>query len=327
MEKINNKKMEKIKIVSLSLGSSKRNKFTNFKFQDFDIYLARVGIDGDYYTLKKLIKNLQDSDIDSIGLGGTDLLLFIEDKKYIIKDSYKLAKLSIKKSIFDGSIIKNIIEKKIIQNLIDQKVINNNQVVLQVSSLDRFSAVKTFIENNFKVLIGDLVFALKTDKIIYNLTELKKIANLLLQDVLNLPFYLLYPIGKKQEEEKDIKIYNIISKYIDKVDIISGDFHYIKKLGDLVKNKIIITNTLTNEDINKLKEFKVKKLITLSIYIDNRSFGANVLESIIGSIINKSQKITINPLHDNFNKLINIFTNYINQSNLINELEIGKIII
>ncbi|MCX7870759.1 MAG: quinate 5-dehydrogenase [bacterium] len=327
MEKINNKKMEKIKIVSLSLGSSKRNKFTNFKFQDFDIYLARVGIDGDYYTLKKLIKNLQDSDIDSIGLGGTDLFLFIEDKKYIIKDSYKLAKLSIKKSIFDGSIIKNIIEKKIIQNLIDQKVINNNQVVLQVSSLDRFSAVKTFIENNFKVLIGDLVFALKTDKIIYNLTELKKIANLLLQDVLNLPFYLLYPIGKKQEEEKDIKIYNIISKYIDKVDIISGDFHYIKKLGDLVKNKIIITNTLTNEDINKLKEFKVKKLITLSIYIDNRSFGANVLESIIGSIINKSQKITINPLHDNFNKLINIFTNYINQSNLINELEIGKIII
>lgn len=202
MEKINNKKMEKIKIVSLSLGSSKRNKFTNFKFQDFDIYLARVGIDGDYYTLKKLIKNLQDSDIDSIGLGGTDLFLFIEDKKYIIKDSYKLAKLSIKKSIFDGSIIKNIIEKKIIQNLIDQKVINNNQVVLQVSSLDRFSAVKTFIENNFKVLIGDLVFALKTDKIIYNLTELKKIANLLLQDVLNLPFYLLYPIGKKQEEEK-----------------------------------------------------------------------------------------------------------------------------
>ncbi len=319
--------MRKIKVVSLSLGSSKRNKFTNFEFEDFEIYLARVGVDGDFYTLKKLINKLQNSDIDSIGLGGTDLFLFIENKKYIIKDSYELAKLSTKKSIFDGSIIKNIIEKKIIQNLIENKIINNNQVVLQVSSLDRFSALKTFIENNFKVLIGDLVFALKTDKIIYDIKELKKIANLLLQDVLNLPFYLLYPIGKKQEEQKDNTIYKIISKYIDKIDIISGDFHYIKKLGDLVKNKIIITNTLTNDDINKLKELKIKKLITLSIYIDNRSFGANVLEAIIGSIINKSKNITINPLKDDFNKLINLFSDYINQNNLINKLEIGKIII
>lgn len=142
------------------------------------------------------------NNIDSIGLGGTDLFLFIEDKKYIIKDSFKLAKISTKKSIFDGSIIKNIIEKKIIQNLIDQKIINNNQIVLQVSSLDRFSAVKTFLDNNFKVLIGDLVFALKINKIIQNLNELKNIANILLQDVLNLPFYLLYPNWEKTGRRK-----------------------------------------------------------------------------------------------------------------------------
>lgn len=318
--------MEKLKIVSLSLGSSKRNKFTNLQFENFEIYLARLGVDGDYNLLKKLIKKLQDSDIDAIGLGGTDLFLFIEDKKYIIKDSYELAKLSIKKSIFDGSIIKNIIEKKIIQKLIDQKVINNNQIVLQVSSLDRFSAVKTFLENNFKVLIGDLIFALKIDKIISNINELKKIANLLLQDVLNLPFYLLYPIGKKQEENIDKNIYNIISKYIDKIDIISGDFHYIKKIGNLVKDKIIITNTLTENDIQTLINFEVKKIITLSIYIDNRSFGANVLESLIGSIINKTQKTTLHPLKNDFNYLINIFNKYIQDSNLINKLQIGKII-
>jgi hypothetical protein len=318
--------MEKLKVVSLSLGSSTRNKFSSFKFDNFDIYLARIGVDGDYYALKKLIKNLQNSDIDSIGLGGTDLFLFIEDKKYIIKDSFKLAKLSTKKSIFDGSIIKNIIEKKIIQNLIDQKIINNNQIVLQVSSLDRFSAVKTFLDNNFKVLIGDLVFALKINKIIQNLNELKNIANILLQDVLNLPFYLLYPIGKKQEEEKNKTIYNIISKYIDKIDIISGDFHYMKKLGDLVKEKIIITNTLTENDIKKLKELKVKKIITLSIYIDNRSFGANVLEAIIGAIINKTQNINLHPLINDFNYLIETFNNYITQNNLLNKLEIGKII-
>ncbi|MGC8734748.1 MAG: quinate 5-dehydrogenase [bacterium] len=318
--------MEKLKIVSLSLGSSKRNKFTNLQFENFEIYLARLGVDGDYHLLKKLIKKLQDSDIDAIGLGGTDLFLFIEDKKYIIKDSYELAKLSIKKSIFDGSIIKNIIEKKIIQGLIDQKIINNNQTVLQVSSLDRFSAVKTFIENNFKILIGDLIFALKIDKIIYNINELKNIANILLQDVLNLPFYLLYPIGKKQEEEIDKTIYKKISKYIDKIDIISGDFHYIKKLGNLVKDKIIITNTLTEKDIENLINFKVRKIITLSIYLDNRSFGANVLESLIGSIINKTQNTTLHPLKHDFNYLINTFNKYIQESNLINKLQIGKII-
>ena len=71
-------------------------------------------------------------------------------------------------------------------------------------------------------------------------------------------------------------------------DIIAGDFIYIKKhIPEQMEGKIILTNTVTLEDIDFLRERGVKMLITSTPELNGRSFGTNVMEAVLLSLINK----------------------------------------
>jgi hypothetical protein len=55
-----------------------------------------------------------------------------------------------------------------------------------------------------------------------------------------------------------------------------------------LNGKIILTNTVTNDDIIDLKSRGVSYLITTTPEFNNRSFGTNVLEAVLVSILNKN---------------------------------------
>ena len=117
-----------------------------------------------------------------------------------------------------------------------------------------------------------------------DLNKFGKAADLLIPLVTRLPFKMLYPTGDKQKDgaKRDY------SKYYNKVDIIAGDYHYIKRyLPDNMEGKTIITNTVTSEDVETLKRKKTKILITAAPSFNGRSFGANVIEAVMVSISGK----------------------------------------
>ncbi len=306
--------------VSISLGSSTRDKFISFNIGDNVINICRMGFDGDLVIAKKMIEKLQDEEVDSIGLGGIDLLLFINNNYFVIKDAKILYDQSYRIPVVDGSITKRILEPVIVENLIKDGILKRDQKVLLVSSLDRFQTLLTFLNSGFNVLIGDLVFALKVDKILNNPKEIEEIAKILLSDVLNLPFNLIYPIGKEQEKD-DEAILNIIKKY--DFDIVFGDFHYIRKIQKLLKNKIVITNTLTDKNIEELKKIEVKLLISTGIYVEGRSFGANVTDSIFAAYCLKLKNKKISPFEPLDRQ---IYLEFVNDFLRIGELK-GKVII
>ncbi|MFN3995039.1 MAG: quinate 5-dehydrogenase [bacterium] len=281
--------------VSVSLGSSKRDKFVSFSLKGYTVNIYRIGVDGDFLMAQEIIRKLQDEDVDAISLGGIDLLLFINQEYFVIKDAYKLYKKSNKKPVVDGSITKRILEPFIIKKIIDKKIINPNQKVLVVSSLDRFESLRCFLEAGFKTMIADMIFALKVDKMIFNVEELKDLAKFLLPDVLNLPFNLIYPTGKSQGK-RDEKIFNIVKNY--DFDIVVGDFHYINKILDLLKNKIVITNTLTDKDIDNLRKVNVGKVVTTGVFMEGRSFGANVMDCIFAAYCYKNKGLKISPFEE-----------------------------
>jgi hypothetical protein len=112
---------------------------------------------------------------------------------------------------------------------------------------------------------------------------LEIIAGLIAPIVVNLPFDSLYPTGSKQDV-----IIPKFSKYYYEADIIAGDFLYIRRyLPDHLEGKIIITNTTTPEDVKLLQERGVKLLVTTTPEMEGRSFGTNVMEALLVSIIGK----------------------------------------
>jgi hypothetical protein len=95
--------------------------------------------------------------------------------------------------------------------------------------------------------------------------------------IVRLPFSMLYPTGERQGENKPRQV-----KYFLENDIIAGDFHFIRQYMPLeLPGKIIITNTVTKDDIGFLKERGVKTLITTTPEMEGRSFGTNILEALL----------------------------------------------
>jgi hypothetical protein len=112
-----------------------------------------------------------------------------------------------------------------------------------------------------------------------------------------MPFEMLYPTGKKQEE----KNYKYMDYFLEN-DIIAGDFLYINKyMPDNMKGKVIITNTVTEKDIDNLKKAGASLLVTTTPELNGRSFGTNVMEALIVAVSGKRPEELS---EDNYSELI-----------------------
>lgn len=272
------------KVVSISLGSAKRNHKAIDIFMGERIEVERIGTDGDYQKAIKLIQEL-DGKVDAIGLGGIDLYLYIGSKRHTIRDASRLANNAAITPIVDGSGLKNTLERQVINQLVDLGIEIRNQKVLVVSGVDRFGMVESLIKHGAKVTFGDLIFGLGIPIPITSLKVFQRIAKIIVPIICQVPFKMLYPIGKEQE-----KIYKKYSRYYHEADIVAGDFHFIKKfLPDDMRGKTIITNTITDDDVIMLRKIGAKTLITTTPEIQGRSFGTNVMEALIIALSNKNK--------------------------------------
>jgi hypothetical protein len=276
------------RIVSVSLGSSKRDHYAEVEIIGEKFVVERIGTDGSIKKAVDIIRFL-DGKVDAFGMGGIDLYLWAGEKRFIIREALPLKNAAIKTPILDGSGLKNTLERKVIQYLDENDIVRfHDKKVLIPCALDRFGMAESIEYYGGKLILGDIIFALGLNIPIYSLKKLYTIAKLIAPVVCKLPFHMLYPTGNKQDKTINSKL----ADFYEKAEIIAGDYHYIKRyMPDSLKGKIIITNTLTESDIKELKERGVTLLITSTPKIGNRSFGTNVLEAMIVSILNSQDQI------------------------------------
>lgn len=267
------------RIVSVSIGSSGRNKSVETEILGEKYSIERIGTDGDIQRAIEMIREL-DGRVQAFGMGGIDLYLTTgASRKYIIREAVPIMQAAEKTPIVDGTGIKNTLEKRVVEYLHEKKIIDLRcGKVLITSAADRFRMAETFANLGYSVTIGDLIFVLGIPLPIRSLNTFRRIADLLIPLVTKLPFEVLYPTGEKQKENHHEKF----TKFYDDADIIAGDFHYIKKYMPLqMKDKIIVTNTVTPEDAAALKTRGVRILVTTTPEWDGRSFGTNVVEALL----------------------------------------------
>ncbi|MBP8614579.1 MAG: quinate 5-dehydrogenase [Firmicutes bacterium] len=291
-------------VVSVSLGSSKRNKRTEQEFLGEKTIVERIGTDGSIEKAIEIIKEL-DGKVDAFGMGGIDLYVSCGKKRYILKDAIPIAQAAQKTPIVDGSRLKGTLERRVIQYLDRElKVPFDDKKVLLVSGMDRFGMAEALQETGCDLVLGDLVFILNIPIPLKSLSALDKIARAVAPIVVKLPFSMLYPTGEKQDTVQSKK--SVHTKFYNEADIIAGDFLLVKKhMPEDMTGKSIITNTVTAEDVDLLRERGLSTLITTTPEMDGRSFGTNVMEALIVSLLKKMpEEITddeINELLDRLN--------------------------
>lgn len=272
-------------VVSISLGSSQRDHQVETELLGVPFLIERRGVDGDLRRAKALIQEL-DGQVDAIGLGGLDVYLYSKTKRYALRDGLKLLALAQKTPAVDGSGLKNTLEREVIRQLAENGPFPlRDRRVLMVCAMDRFGMAQALEEAGAKTMYGDLIFTLEVDQPILTLDELAERADKLLPDLCKLPISMVYPTGSKQAL---IEPTPMTDKYYAQADIIAGDFLFIRRrLPQDLQGKAIITNTVTAQDLEELRQRGAAYLVTTTPEFKGRSFGTNVMEAIFISLLGK----------------------------------------
>lgn len=272
-------------VVSVSIGSSKRDHRVELNFKGEKVIVERVGTDGDINKAIEIISSL-DGKADAFGMGGIDLYLRAGDKKYIIKDAVQIKNAAKITPMVDGSGLKSTLERNLPRYINDNIVALSGKKAFILTAVDRYGMAEGFDEMGCSLILGDVMTALGFNIPIYSLKKLERIASIIAPIACRLPFDMLYPTGKAQNKEENFA--GKYDKYFHMADIIAGDFHYVRRfLPYDAEGKIIVTNTVTKEDVEWLRERNAGILVTSTPNLSGRSFGTNVIEALAVAMLEK----------------------------------------
>jgi hypothetical protein len=276
--------------VSISIGSSKRNKKVEVTLLGEQVSIERIGTDGDMEAAALKYKEL-DGQVDAFGVGGADLGAIVEGKFYPFHSVQKLVRYIKKTPVVDGGGLKNTLENKapaFLEKKIKDYLDQHGRKVMVAVGVDRWGLSKSFVEAGYETVFCDLMFALGVPIPIRTIGGLRTLAGIMIPIVTRFPFEWLYPTGEKQDERTPK-----YEKYYQWATVVAGDCHYIKKhMPDDMKGKVIVTNTTTPEDVELFKKCGVKYLITTTPVMDGRSFGVNMMEATLVAISGKNRPLT-----------------------------------
>lgn len=273
------------RVVSVSIGSSKRDHRVELNIKGEAVVIERIGTDGDIRKAIQLITEL-DGTVDAFGMGGIDVYLAAGKSRYVIRDAVPIQEAAKKTPIVDGSGLKVSMEKEL-PGFIDRNVIRlTGKKVFILPAVDRYGMAEGFQDMGCELVLGDLMVALGINIPIKSLRALDRMASIVAPIACRLPFEMLYPTGKDQN--KGTSKTGKIDRFFYEADIIAGDFHYIRQyMPAEMYGKIVVTNTVTKEDIEWLRQAGIHILVTSTPDLEGRSFGTNVIEALLVALIGR----------------------------------------
>jgi len=282
--------------VSVSLGSSARDKRVVINLKGEPISVERIGTDGDVPKAQRLFAEL-DGQVDALGVGGVDLYLRLDDRQYPLRAALKLIQDVYRTPVVDGRGLKHTLERRVFElaapALGGTPHFRNAFVPVAVDRLGLAQAVTDVAD---KVVFGDLMFALDIPIAIRGIKNFRRLARVLLPIVSYFPMSLLfYGSGGAEPEPK-------YQRYWQEADLIAGDFMFMRKyLPDDLTGKTVVTNSTIAENVELLRARGVRTVITTTPRYEGRSFGTNMLEAALTAYAGKGR-----PLSDaELNALIN----------------------
>ena len=146
--------------VSISIGSSRRDKAVEISLLGQQVIIERIGTDGDMDKAAALFGKL-DGQVDAFGVGGADLAVVVDGKVYPLYSVRPMVRTIRQTPVVDGAGLKNTIESGLAQFL-DQHLPGGVRVrrVLITAGADRWGMTTSFTSAGYECLFGDLMFGL-----------------------------------------------------------------------------------------------------------------------------------------------------------------------
>jgi len=278
--------------VSISLGSSQRDKRVLITLKGVLIEIERVGTDGDVEKAIRMFTEL-DGKVDVLGVGGVDLYIRLDQRQYPLRAALKLVEGVHRTPLVDGRGLKHTLERRVFElakpALGGTPRFRNAFVPVAVDRLGLAQAAESVSD---QVIIGDLMIALGIPIPVRGVRAYKRLARILLPIVSYFPMSMLfYGSGGSEHEPK-------YTQFWQQADLLAGDFLFMRKYLPLdLRGKTIVTNTTTEENIDLLHQRGVDAVITTTPRYEGRSFGTNTMEAALTAYADKGRPLTDDELN------------------------------
>ncbi len=282
-------------VVSVSLGSSTRDKSVVMELGGVEIRAERRGVDGDPVAFNRLMREL-DGTVDVLSVGGTEIAFHVDGAVLSFRSTDKLVEGVTRTPLVDGAGLKLTLERRVFELAASDPAMGDiphfHQAFLNIA-LDRWGMALAVNEVSDTVVYGDLMFSFGVPMALHSLGSVKRMAHLLVPVAGRLPLKWLYPTGDSQTVREPK-----FAKHFAAADLICGDFLYIAKHApdDLI-GKTILTNTTTAENVEWLSGTGAVRLITTTPRFDGRSFGTNLTEACITAAVGSDRPLTIGEMN------------------------------
>src|SRR5512140_2800213 len=168
--------------VSISIGSSKRNKAVEVTLLGEKVSIERIGTDGDMEAAAVKYKEL-DGKVDAFGVGGADLGALADGKWYPFYSVKPMVRYVEKTPVVDGGGLKNTLENKapaFLDKEIGDYIKARGRKVMITVGVDRWGLSKSFVAAGYETVFCDLMFALDVPIPIRSMSGLRTLAALLI---------------------------------------------------------------------------------------------------------------------------------------------------
>ncbi len=269
--------------MSVSLGSSKRNKSQEVEILGQHFKIERIGTDGDLKRFAEMFKDL-DGKVDALGVGGADIYVVVGKKRYAFSQILKLVGGAKKTPVVDGSGLKHTLERETVETLQREGTVDfTKETVLLVSAVDRFGMAQALDKIGGKIIYGDLMFGIGLPIRLNSYKAVKRLGAIVLPLITKLPFKWFYPTGEKQDQRKPK-----YPKVWAEATLIAGDTLFIKRYAsDDLKGKTILTQTVRKADLEWLTKAGARRVITTTPVMGGETFATNVMEGVIVTLKGK----------------------------------------
>ncbi len=279
--------------VSVSLGSSKRDKKVTVTFGDTTVIIERIGTDGDVEAAKRLYREL-DGKVDAFGMGGVDMYIRVGNRKYPLRAAHKLVADVKQTPVVDGQGLKHTLERRVFELAAPQlKEMPRFRQAFMPLALDRVGLAQAVNDVADEIIFGDFMVGLGLPIPIRGLKAYIRVLKAMLPLVGFFPMSMLFYGSDGAEHEPKYE------KYWAQADLIASDFMFMKKYmpPHLLKGKFIVANTTTAENVEFLKNHGVRVLITTTPRYNGRSFGTNMMEAALTAYAGKGRPLTLAELN------------------------------
>lgn len=273
------------KVISISLGLSSEDYHFSTKIFDEEVSIKRFGTDGDLDRASELITQF-DGQADVIALGKMNIFFKVGHRIYIHQKIQKLANLAKNTPVVDGIHIKNTLWRWLISQVAEQHPeFFRQKKFFIISGIEHYEIAQVLNNYSSQILFGDPIFHFNFAFPLRSVNQLERYAKVVMPLLCRTSYERLLPINYKQVQYSPRGV-----RYFNQADVIVGESSCIRQFApNNMKRKVVISNTISADDLEDLRKRGVELVITINSPWGNNNFSLDndVIEAIFTTLIDR----------------------------------------